>query len=57
MLRPAVLIDGLAVGTWGLTTKGARRTVAIRWFGHPAESAELEAERLSVERFLGLPAS
>jgi DNA glycosylase AlkZ-like len=53
MLRPAVLIDGLAAGTWGLSTRGGRRTVAIRWFGRPAESAELDAERLSVARFLG----
>jgi hypothetical protein len=53
MLRPAVLIDGLAAGTWGLGTQSARRTVAIRWFGRPAESAALDAERLSVARFLG----
>jgi hypothetical protein len=53
MLRPAVLIDGLAAGTWGLRTHSARRTVAIRWFGRPAESAELDAERLSVASFLG----
>jgi hypothetical protein len=54
MLRPAVLIDGLAAGTWGLSTQGRRRAVAIRWFRHPAESAELDAERLSVEKFLEL---
>jgi DNA glycosylase AlkZ-like len=53
MLRPAVLIDGLAAGTWGLRTLSARRTVAIRWFGRSAESAELDTERLSVARFLG----
>lgn len=55
MLRPVVLIDGLAAGTWGLG--GARRTVTIDWFrrpAEPAESAELRAERLGVERFLGL---
>jgi len=53
MLRPAVLIDGLAAATWGLSTQGRRRTVAIRWFGRPAESAELHAEQFSVEKFLG----
>jgi hypothetical protein len=53
MLRPAVLIDGLAAGTWTVTAKGERRTVAIDWFRRPAESAELRAERLDVERFLG----
>jgi len=58
MLRPVVMIDGLAAGTWGLG--GPRRTVTIDWFRPPAEpagtaeSAELRAERLSVERFLGL---
>jgi hypothetical protein len=53
MLRPAVLIDGLAAGTWSLTAGGHRRTVTIDWFRRPAESAELRAEQLSVERFLG----
>jgi len=50
MLRPAVLIDGVAAGTWRLA---GRRTVAIRWFRRPAEPAELRAEQLSVVRFLG----
>ena len=53
MLRPAVLIDGLAAGTWALTATAKRRTVTIDWFGRPAESADLRAEQLSVERFLG----
>jgi len=52
MLRPAVLIDGLAAGTWTLSVTGKRRTVTIGWFRQPAESAELRAEQLSVERFL-----
>lgn len=58
MLRPVVMIGGLAAGTWGLG--GPRRTVTIDWFRPPAEPAgtaepaELRAERLSVERFLGL---
>ena len=50
MLRPAVLIDGLAAGTWGLS--GKQRAVEIEWFRHPAESAELHAERSDVEGFL-----
>jgi hypothetical protein len=53
MLRPAVLIDGHAAGTWGLTAAAKRRTVTIDWFRRPAESAELRAEKLSVERFVG----
>jgi hypothetical protein len=52
MLRPVVLIDGLAAGTWGLATQGARRTVTIDWFRHPAGSPQLRAEQLSVETFL-----
>ena len=50
MLRPAVLIDGRAAGTW--TAGGRPRTVSIDWFRAPAESAALRAERLDVERFL-----
>ena len=54
MLRPVVMIDGRAAGTWGLG--GPRRTVTIDWFRRPAEAAEvlagLGAERLSVETFL-----
>ena len=62
MLRPVVLADGLAAGTWGLG--GSRRTVTIDWFRRPAELAEvpaggpaevragLDAERLGVEAFL-----
>jgi hypothetical protein len=53
MLRPAVLIHGLAAGTWTLTTKGKRRCVRIVWFRRLAESLELRAEQLSVESFLG----
>ena len=51
MLRPAVLIDGVAAGTWSLTARGGRRTVAIDWFRDPAGSAGLRAEQLSVESF------
>jgi len=55
MLRPVVLVDGLAAGTWGLG--GSRRAVAIEWFRRSAEPAGvlagLDAERLSVEAFLG----
>ena len=52
MLRPVVLIDGRAAGTWAFTTKGKLRAVAIDWFRRPAESAELRAEQLRVERFV-----
>jgi hypothetical protein len=53
MIRPAVLMDGLAAATWTLTTRGERRSVAIDWFRRPTESPELRAEQLSVESFLG----
>ena len=53
MLRPAVLIGGLAAGTWTMAAKGKRRSVTIDWFRRPTESPELRAEQLSVESFLG----
>jgi Winged helix DNA-binding domain len=53
MLRPAVLIDGIAAGTWTTAAQGKQRTVTIDWFRYPAESPELRAEQLSVESFLG----
>jgi hypothetical protein len=53
MLRPAVLIDGRAAGTWSVTARSRSRTVAVDWFRSPADSAALRAERRSVERFLG----
>ena len=53
MLRAAVLIDGRAAGTWALTAEGGRRTVRIDWFRRPAHSAQLRAEQLDIERFLG----
>ena len=52
MLRPAVLIDGRAAGTWRVAAQGGRRRVAIDWFGPPAASPGLRAEQLSVEAFL-----
>jgi len=52
MLRPAVLIDGLAAGTWTVTARGGRCQVAVEWFRRPAEPPELREERFSVERFL-----
>lgn len=53
MLRPAVLIDGRAAGTWSLTGQGKRRTVTVDWFGDAASPGELHDEQLSVLRFLG----
>jgi len=55
MLRPAVLVDGLAAGTWGLTARGGRRRVAVDWFRPPAGSPGLRTEQLSVETFLDSP--
>ena len=53
MLHPAVLIDGLAAGTWTATATRGQCRVVIHWFGRPAEPPELRDEQLSVERFLG----
>jgi DNA glycosylase AlkZ-like len=52
MLRPVVLVDGVAAGTWRVTAQGGRRRVSVNWFRSPAESPELRAEQLSVEAFL-----
>jgi hypothetical protein len=52
MLRPVVLIDGQAAGTWSLSPRAAQRTVTINWFGHHADSPELRAEKRRVEAFL-----
>jgi hypothetical protein len=52
MLRPAVLIDGRAAGTWSVTATRGPRRVAIDWFRAPAGPPELHAEQLSVEQFL-----
>ena len=56
MLHPAVLIDGLAAGTWTVTATRGQCRVSIHWFRRPAEPLELRDEQLSVERFLGPPA-
>ena len=52
MLRPVVLIDGRAAGIWSLKPRSGRPTVAIDWFGRPADSPGLRAEIDRVEAFL-----
>jgi hypothetical protein len=52
MLRPVVLVHGVAAGTWGAPGAGPRRSIAIDWFDTPVESAALHAEMRDVERFL-----
>lgn len=49
MLRPVVLSEGVATGTWSI--KQGRPEPA--WFGRPAPGAPLAAEVAAVERFLG----
>jgi Winged helix DNA-binding domain len=66
MLRPVVLIDGRAAGTWSLRPRAVQPravqpravqpAVAIDWFDEPAESAGLRAEISRVEGFLRLAA-
>jgi len=48
MLRPVVLTDGLATGTWSI--KNSRPEPA--WFGDPPPDAALADEVVDVERFL-----
>jgi hypothetical protein len=52
MLRPVVLTDGRAAGIWSLKPRASQPTVAIDWFGRPADSPELRAEVDRVEAFL-----
>lgn len=52
ILRPVVLARGTAAGTWRLEGSGARRTLAIDWFGRRAAMGPLEAEVRDVGRFL-----
>lgn len=54
ILRPTVLARGRASGTWRLDGSGARRALAVAWFGRPAPSRALAAEARDVARFLGV---
>ncbi|HLH65548.1 MAG TPA: crosslink repair DNA glycosylase YcaQ family protein [Solirubrobacteraceae bacterium] len=48
MLKPVVLVDGLATGTWSI--RNGRPVPS--WFGRPAPAAALESEAGDIERFL-----
>jgi hypothetical protein len=48
MLKPVVLSDGIATGTWAI--KKSRPEPA--WFGPPAPAAALASEATDIERFL-----
>ena len=48
MLKPVVLSDGSATGTWSI--KKGRPEPA--WFGRPAPTAALASEGTDIERFL-----
>ena len=54
VLHPAVLVDGLAAGTWRLTRRGARVLVAVDPFDSLADQS-LEPEIADVTRFLHTP--
>ena len=49
MLKPIVLIDGVATGTWSIKAGGPHPS----WFGQPASTAALAREIADVRRFLG----
>ncbi|MGI8336766.1 winged helix DNA-binding domain-containing protein [Actinomadura scrupuli] len=58
IIRPALLVDGQAAGTWR-TRRSARRVgIIVEPFEplSPAVLAELQAEAADIGRFLGLPA-
>jgi hypothetical protein len=52
MLRPVVLVDGRAAGTWSTRPRAGQPTVTVDWFDQPADSPELRAEMRRVKAFL-----
>jgi winged helix DNA-binding protein len=48
MLKPVVLSDGIATGTWSIN----KRRPEPSWFDRPAPSAALASETADIERFL-----
>ena len=59
LLRPTILVDGVAVGTWGMRRAGGRLEVTLAPF-RPLDNETLRAiedEIEDISRFEGLPAS
>ena len=54
MLRPVVLVDGAAAGTWRLEGSGKRRALRVHSFGADPSAAEFQREAQDVARFLEL---
>ena len=48
ILKPVVLADGIATGTWSIQ----KRRVTPAWFGRPATPTALRREAADIERFL-----
>jgi hypothetical protein len=59
LLRPVILVDGVAAGTWGLRRTGGAARVALNPFGEldDATMRAIEAEVADIGRFEGVPAT
>jgi hypothetical protein len=58
LLRPAILVDGVAAGTWGLRRGGSSLRVTLSPFGELEAAVEeaIQAEVADIGRFEGRPA-
>ena len=54
VIRPVVLANGRAAGTWKLDGSGRRRRVVFDWFAAPSPAEALEREIAAVGKWLGL---
>jgi Winged helix DNA-binding domain len=55
LIRPTIVVDGVAAGTWSLLRKGRSRTVELQPFADVDDGTQkaLEAEVADIERFEG----
>ncbi len=54
MLRPVVLVRGVAAGFWRLQGSGRKRTIEFEWFVRPAPARPLAAEIAALAGYLGV---
>jgi hypothetical protein len=59
LLRPVILADGVAIGTWSMPRRGGRFEVAVEPFAklEPETREAIESEVADIARFEGTPAT